>query len=164
MAAIFTINVTTGAQTELATGLPTAPQWGAVTPASDPTPINPNDKKYTRNIVTFCNDQVFYGSDPDSLVELAAASGDIDCTAPLQAAEGYGKVFIVNDDSFRVADFVNVKLTTADIGSNMPYHGDIITGGSSGAAMVVDYIDAASGLCDNCGSGRTLLVRLDTVC
>lgn len=109
--------------------------------------INPSDKKYTRNIVTFCNDQVFYGPDPDSLVELAAASGDIDCSKPLRAAEAYGKVFIANHDKFRVADFVNVKITTADVGSNIPFNGDIIRGDTSSAAMVVDYITTTSGAC-----------------
>lgn len=108
-------------------------------------PINPGDKKYTRNIVTFSNNKVFYGPSPDSLVELTAAAGDIDCSEPLQATEAYGKVFVANHDKFRIADFINSKLTTADIGANIPYHGDIIRGGSSNAAMVVDYIDATSG-------------------
>lgn len=120
-------------------------QWFATYDAAPPSPINPGDKKYTRNIVTFSNNRVFYGPDPDNLAELFDAAGDIDCSEPLQAAEAYGKAFVANHDKFRIADFINSKLTTADIGSNIPYHGDIIRGGSSSAAMVVDYIDATSG-------------------
>jgi len=143
--AVYTINETTGAQTSLISGLPSYPQWGAVTPVGNPDPINPGDKKYTRNIVTFCNDKVYYGPDPDNLVELSDAAGDIDCSKPLRAAEAYGKVFVANYDNFKVADFINVKITTLDIGTNIPYHGDIINGGTSGAAMVVDYITAGAG-------------------
>ena len=109
--------------------------------------INPSDKKYTRYVATFCNDKVFYGTDPDDLAELTAADGDIDCTKPLSACGAYGQVFVANHDSFRVADFKNSKIATASIGSNLPYHGDIVAGGSSGAQMVVDFITASSSAC-----------------
>jgi len=115
----------------------------------------PSDKRYTKNLVTFCNNKVFYGPDPDNLAELAAASGDIDCSKPLAACEAYGQVFIANYDTFRVADFVNVKIVTTDVGSNIPHHGDIVTGGTSSASMVVAYITASSSACTIYGNRIT---------
>lgn len=120
---------------------PTWGLWFGVTQS----PINPDDKRYTRNIVTFSNNKVYYGPNPSNVTELVAASDDIDCSKPLRACEAYGKVFVANHDVFKVADFVNVKITTTNIGANIPYHGDIIRGATSNAVMVVDYVDAASG-------------------
>ena len=60
----------------------------------------------------------------------------------------YQKVFIVNEAVFKVADFGNVKLSTADIvgaGSRIPVKGDLLTGSSSNAQMVVDYVTASTG-------------------
>jgi len=116
---------------------------------------NPSDKRYTRNLVTFCNDKVFYGPDPDNLAELAAAEGDIDCTKPLSACEAYGQVFVANYDTFWVADFVNVKIATDTVGSNIPYHGDVLVGGSSKAQMSVAYITASAGECTIYGNRIT---------
>lgn len=125
-------------------------------------PVNPADKRYTRNIVSFCNDKVYYGPDPDNLVELSDASGDIDCSKPLVATEAYGQVFVANHDKHRVADFVNVKTTTANIGANIPYKGDIVTGGTSSAQMVVDFITAASGAATLYGNRITDETFVDT--
>lgn len=107
--------------------------------------IIPGDKRVSRYIVSFCSNKVFYGPDPDNISELTAADGDIDCSKPLQATEYDGKVYVANWTNFKVADFSNVKITTAAIGANIPYHGDILTGVTSGAQMVVDYINATSG-------------------
>ena len=118
--------------------------WGSMYEVYDAKSI-PNDKKYTRNLVTFSANKVFYGPSPTDMTELAAASGNIDTSLAMQATEAYGKVFIANGENLRVADFVNIKVNTTSIGSNVPNHGNILTGGTSVAKMVTDYIDANSG-------------------
>ncbi|KKN79135.1 hypothetical protein LCGC14_0343230 [marine sediment metagenome] len=107
----------------------------------------PSDKKYTRKLVTFSANKIFTGSTPATMTELAAAADDFDTGNPLQATEAYGKVFVANDTDLKVADFVNIKLTTTSLGSsaNAPNHSTILTGGSSGAKMVCDYITANTG-------------------
>jgi hypothetical protein len=69
--------------------------------------------------------------------------------------EGYGKVFVVNEENLKVADFINVKIATADVGSHPPDKGNVLTGGSSGAKMVVDYITALSSACTIYGRRTT---------
>ena len=107
----------------------------------------PSDVKVTRKLVTFSANKVFTGSTPAGMTELTAANGVLDMSKALSATEAYGKVFIVNGTRLKVADFINVKITTASLGSsaNAPNHGTILTGGSSGAKMSVDYINADTG-------------------
>lgn len=104
-----------------------------------------SDIKYTKKLVAFGNNEVWYETTPGTMTELTAANGDIDVTKQLQAFELAGKVFVANEENLKVADFQNVKITTTDIGANPPDHGSLITGGSSGAIMIVDYITALSG-------------------
>lgn len=80
-----------------------------------------------------------------TMVALAASVGQIDTSSQLWAFELYGKVFIVNGTNRKVADFVNVKITVANLTGNPPDFGTLLTGGTSGAKMVVDYITALSG-------------------
>jgi len=141
----YTINTTTGADTANATGIPAAP-FGASLTTTDTSPKNPADRKYTRKLVTFAYNKVYYGADPDTMTELSAADGDIDVTKRLSAVAAYGKVFVANEDTFKVADFVNVKITTGTLGV-VPNHGNILTGGTSGAKMVCDYITTITGAC-----------------
>ena len=84
------------------------------------------------------------------LVALADSVGDIDTSAPLSIFEAYGKVFICNGTKKKVVDFVNVKLTSANVAAdadNAPHYGTILTGGTSGAKMVTDYITSMTGAC-----------------
>lgn len=82
-----------------------------------------------------------------AMVELEAARNDIDTSDQLVMFEAYGKVFVVNGANLKVADFQNVKITTPNVGANPPDRGNILTGGTSGAQMVVDYITTISGAC-----------------
>jgi len=102
----------------------------------------PSDKKYTQNLVTFSASKVFYGTKPSDMAELTAASGVIDTSKPLQATAGLGKVFVANGSTKYVVDFVNTRLSAgAQITTNIPVHGDLLTqAGASAATMVVDYI------------------------
>ena len=81
------------------------------------------------------------------LVKLAASDGDINTSDVCRVFQGYGKAFVVNGANLKIADFQNTKIATADIGANPPDKGNILTGGTSGAQMQVDYITALSGAC-----------------
>jgi len=81
------------------------------------------------------------------MVILSASDGDIDTSDQLQAVGAYGKVFIANGTNLKVADFQNSKIATGDIGSHAPDRGNILTGGTSGAKMIVDYVTTLTGAC-----------------
>jgi hypothetical protein len=91
-----------------------------------------------------------------AMVELEAARDDIDTADQLTMFEAYGKVFVVNGANLKVADFQNTKITTTNVGANPPDRGNILTGGSSGAQMVVDYITSDSGACTIYGYRTTV--------
>ncbi len=105
------------------------------------------DRAYNKKLVVVGSNTLFYES-ASALTELTAARSTIDCSNLLQIAPAYQKVFIANEAVFKVADFGNVKLSTADIvgaGSRIPVKGDLLTGSSSNAQMVVDYVTASTG-------------------
>ena len=81
------------------------------------------------------------------MTQLAASVGDINTADNLNMVESYGKAIIVNGANKKVADFINSKLATADVGANPPDFGSILTGGSSAAEMRVDFITTLSGAC-----------------
>jgi len=100
----------------------------------------PVDKTYSKKLIAVGTDEVWYESSTGTMEELTDANGDIDTTKPLSIFEGYGKAFIVNGSNLKVADFVNTKLSTADLGALAPTKDLLLTGGTSGAKMYVDYI------------------------
>jgi hypothetical protein len=125
----------------------------------------PVDKRFSKELVVACNNEIWRESTAGTMAELTAANGDIDTTAPLQMFELYEKVFVVNGTNLKVADFGNTKITTADIlpaNKTIPLHGDVITGGTSTAKMVVDYIDASDGACNVYGKRITTATFVDT--
>lgn len=74
------------------------------------------------------------------LVKLAASEGEIDTTDQLVMFEGYQKVFIVNGENLKVADFINTKLTHSAL--EIPHlKGDTLTQGETGQ-MIVDFTNA----------------------
>jgi len=80
------------------------------------------------------------------MVELTASDGEIDTSDNLNMFSAFQKVFVINGSNLKVADFINTKLTSdAEISSNVPSHGDILTQDQSGsdyAYMVVDFISS----------------------
>ncbi|MHC4464521.1 MAG: hypothetical protein ACYS30_24290, partial [Planctomycetota bacterium] len=104
-----------------------------------------SDQKVTTRIVEAVGNEIWYGATGETLTRLAASVGDIDTSLPIQLFELLGKCFVVNGSNLKVVDFVNVKVTTANVGAHPPDFGTVLTGGTSGAVMVVDYIDALSG-------------------
>jgi hypothetical protein len=61
--------------------------------------------------------------------------------------EAYQKVMIANVDLLYVADFTNIAVSTADIvaGGQYPTKGLVLSAQTSGAGVVVDYIDSTTG-------------------
>ena len=105
-----------------------------------------------KRLVACGNDELWYGGTGMSagdMTELVAARDNINTADQMNIFEAYQKVFIVNGENLKVADFVNTKLTSnAEITTYLPSHGDIITQdqtGSKYAYMVVDYISAWAG-------------------
>lgn len=96
-----------------------------------------------KRLIAIGNDEVWYEDiavGAGEWKELAAANGDIDTTKQIWAFELYGKVFVVNGTNRKVADFINVKIATADVGTHPPDFKTVLTGDSSGAKMIVDYV------------------------
>lgn len=110
--------------------------WGDNIPA--------NDKVYSKKLVAIGNHELWYQTDSTTMTELADANSDINTVNPLTAFELLQKLFIVNQTQLRVADFANSKISTADVGANPPVRGTLLTGGDSGATMIVDFIDAGA--------------------
>lgn len=111
----------------------------------------PYDVVTVRKLVAVGNNEMWYEDTVGSMVELAAANGDIDTSDQFVMFELLQKVFIVNGANLKVADFINTKLSTADVrpagdaSDVAPMHGTVLTGGTSTAVMIVDYCDANNG-------------------
>ena len=110
--------------------------YGDITP--------PTDKTYTKKLLAIGNHEIWQESTAGTMAELSAANADINTSNKMNAVVAFQKLFIVNEAKFKVADFVNTKIVTDDIGTNPPHRNTILTGGTSNAAMVVDYITSAT--------------------
>lgn len=114
------------------------------------------DQKVNKQLVAASLGEIWYGTTAEVMTQLAASVSDIDAeTYPLKLFELYGKVFVANGPNLKVIDFTNVKIATASVGTHSPDFGTVLTGGSSSAAMVVDYITALSGACTIYGKRTT---------
>jgi len=118
---------------------------------------------HKKKLVAIANSAVFYEDTAGSMVVVAAATG-LNTINSVAATEGYQKAFIVNKNTFKVLDFGNVKLSTADIGANIPHKGNILTGDASAAQMVVDFIttDEEDAACLVFGRRTTVATFTDT--
>ena len=116
-----------------------------------------NGLDLTNQIVVTGNDQLWYedAMAAGTMVELEAARDDIDTSDQLVLFELMEKIFVVNGANLKVADFSNTKITTTDVGANPPDRGNILTGGTSAAQMIVDFITADSGACTIYGKRTT---------
>ncbi len=116
---------------------------GTLTAAADPPTT---DRSFNKKLIAVGSNTLFYES-ASALTELAASQSDINCLNLLQICGAYQKVFIANEAKLKVADFGNIKLTVTDIanGSRIPVKGDLLTGSSSSAQMVVDFVTASTG-------------------
>lgn len=113
--------------------------YGDITP--------PTDKTYTKKLLAIGNHEIWQESTAGTMAEITAANADINTSNKMNVVVAFQKLFIVNETKLKVLDFVNTKIvagTGAGIGTNPPHRDVILTGGTSGAAMVVDYITSAT--------------------
>jgi len=113
------------------------------------------DKTYSRQLIAIGGNKVWYESVAGTMSALNDADNDVNTFTPLEATEAYQKIFIANKTKLKVADFVNTKITTTDVGSHPPDFHTILTGETSGAKMVVDYITTLTGACTIYGKRTT---------
>lgn len=113
------------------------------------------DKTFSKTLVAAGNNEIWYESSQGTMEELTAANADIDTGAPLSMFELMEKVFIANGVNLKVADFGNSKIVTAALGANPPDYRTVLTGGTSGAKMVTDYITSLTGACTLYGKRTT---------
>jgi len=114
----------------------------------------PSDKVTYKRLIAAGNDGIYYGgtgvSTCDMSTELVTVGYPIDTSDQLNIFEAFQKAFVVNGAVLGVADFVNTKLSTADVRPNdvtnvAPMKGTILTGTTTTATMIVDYCNANNG-------------------
>jgi hypothetical protein len=79
--------------------------------------------------------------------QLAASAGVFNSANQLTGVNAFGKAVILNGGIKKIYDPTNAKLSTAAIGTHPPDFKTVLTGGTSNATMVVDYITSLSGAC-----------------
>ena len=109
-----------------------------------------SDEAAIRRLLAAANNSVEYEDMSGSMVAITGSATDVDTSEQLEMFEAFQKVFIVNGENMKIADFINTKLSTADIRPDdvnniAPLKGTILTGQTSDATMVVDYCDATNG-------------------
>ncbi len=75
-----------------------------------------------------------------TLTQVAGLS--VDTSDNLNMFSGLQKAFIVNGTNFKIVDFSNTKITLSSAWTTAPTRGTTLTGGDSGATMVVDFVNA----------------------
>lgn len=103
-----------------------------------------SDGYVVKQLVAAGSSQLWYESAAGTMAQLADSVGEIDTSDFLTVAEAYGKVFIANGSNLKVADFTNAKITTDDLNTHAPDFGTVLTGATSGAKMIVDYITSTT--------------------
>lgn len=106
------------------------------------------DTPYETRLIAIANNEIWYTNSAGTMVELAAANGDIASGVPMVIIPAFQKVYFADGSRFRVLDFINTRLTTIDIapaGKRAPLRDEILVGQTSGAEMIVDYISASDG-------------------
>jgi len=111
-------------------------EWGVVGP--------PTDRVVIKKLVAAGDDGLKYEDSAGSMTLLSASDQDISTAESLTLFEAYQKVVVVNGANLKIADFINTKL---DLGSgneltNPPAKGDVLTQATSGASMIVDFVDS----------------------
>jgi len=115
----------------------------------------PSNATFSKRLVAIGGNEFWYETSAGTMEKLSAAGNDISTFSPVSIFEAYQKVFVINETTLKVADFGNVKISTANLGANPPDFHTVLTGGTSGAKMVVDYITSLSGACTIYGSKTT---------
>lgn len=130
--------------------------------------IAPTDKKYSKKWFALGNEELWYESTAGTMAEISDARGTISTANPLTIAEAFQKIFIANQSILKVFDSATIRLVTDELGTgsvSVPARKAILSGDTSGAGMVCDFVDAATGSAYVYGYqiGSTAFVSDDTV-
>ena len=82
-----------------------------------------------------------------TMKQLAASDGEIDTSDNCMLVPAFGTAIVLNGTKKKVADFVNSKITTANVGTHPPDPDTELTGATSKAKMIVKYVTSLSGDC-----------------
>jgi len=101
------------------------------------------DINYTTKLVAIASGDVWYESVSGTMVALSAANNTLVASnANISATPAYSKVFIVDGTSKYVVDFTNTMLTVPAM-TTAPTRGSTLTQATSGATMIVDFVNTA---------------------
>lgn len=104
--------------------------------------VDINERATVKRLVVCGNDEVWSEMSAGIMIELNTSSGAIDTSDNLNIFEAFQKVFVVNGENLKVADFVNTKLTLAEF-STAPTRGStVIQENGTTAEMIVDFVSA----------------------
>jgi hypothetical protein len=116
------------------------------------TTTTPTDLLYSRNLVAFAGDSVFYEDSAGSMTQITETGGGIgqaaadafDMSESLTAAEAYQKIFVANNTTLAVVDFVNTRISSSVAFTNvsLAQHGTLLyqNNGGDPATIVVDTV------------------------
>lgn len=104
--------------------------------------VSISDKYTTKRLLTAGNDEVWYEMSAGTMTELDTSGGAIDTSDQLTMASAFQKAFIANGSNLKIADFINTKLTVTAL-TTAPTRGSTVTQVTSGATMVVDFVNTA---------------------
>ena len=107
--------------------------------------VSVTDITTIRRLIAVGNNELFFEDinvSAGTMIELAAATGDIDTSDQLIGFESYQKGFVINGANLKIADFGNVKLTHTALGTAHA-KGDLLTQAVSAATMSVDFTNTA---------------------
>ena len=112
--------------------------------------VSLTDYQVNRRLVAASNNELWYEGNvaTGEMVELVAASGEIDTTDQLVMFEAYQKAHVVNGSNLKIVDFGTVKLTHTALDTQHA-KGDLLTqdqGGGDKAYMVVEFLNTAKTL------------------
>lgn len=126
--------------------------------------LPPSEINVTKTLYAIANSEFWYEDSANHMTELVAANGDMVMSDPLSSTAAFNKVFIANKSRLRVADFINIRLTSeAKISSNVPTHGQVLVQVTTGAKIVVDYLYYDTSASDHYIYGRQVgTVEFDT--
>ena len=125
---------------------------------------SPIDKTYSKQLIAIADNEVWREATAGTMSRIDVSLGELDTTDVLNAAVLAQKLFIINGTNKKVLDFVNTKITTADVGTHPPDFGTVLTSdGTGNPSMIVDYIthETANGECTIYGKRTTTVTFAD---
>lgn len=108
----------------------------------------PLDKAYITKLVALANDTFWYEGADKAMTSLGnleiSSDGGLDLTKDADMVSAFQKTFVVNGTLKKVIDYSNTRLTVTGLSTHIPVRGTIFNQDSTGAAMVIDFIDLAN--------------------